>query len=525
MVNKKINNLLSQTAVINSIVMKILTAMSSALIIGYFIEVLKGTRSFFYVLMLSLVILIGLIIDFVFYFKNKSSNKNPYVFLGTYLITYGVALFSSSTHSAFTYLFPLLLVFILYGDLKLIYISSAAMTLLSVGEIVYKIMILNQSSSVDNSSYSVQIGAVIIFSYSVIKATSINKYFSKRSIEELTKEKAVQKDMIDDILDIANTVAASSNQVSDIIKEIYKSSQVIDSAVNEIATGTQENAESIEKQTNMTTAIQESIENITQKSELMVQIANESQKSLMDGIGIINRLETQSVTVDDINKNVIVTMNHLRDKTAEVQNITSLIYDISSQTNLLALNASIESARAGEAGRGFAVVAEQIRLLADQTRKSTESISEILNELSVNAANAVTSVEQIIGVTSEQSSLIGSADSGFKKVEEMTDKLTHTINEINEMVENLLSSNNHIVDNISRLSAVTEEITANSESAANLCNENATQSSLASGELETLLNAVNKFDKYLNNRLRFLFRVNSFYRILHFELNDNTQNP
>lgn len=500
MLNRKINNLLSQTAVINSIVMKILTAMSLALIAGYFIEVIKGTRSFFYVLMLSLVILMGLVIDFIFYFKNKSSNINPYVFLGTYLVTYGVALFSSSTHSAFTYLFPLLLVFILYGDLKLIYISSAAMFLLSVGEIIYKITVLNQSSSVDSSSYSVQIGAVIIFSYSVIKATSINKYFGKKSIEELTNEKIVQKNMIDDILDIANTVVASSNQVSDIIKEIHESSQVINSAVNEIALGTQENAESIEKQTNMTTAIQESIENITQKSEFMVQIADESQKSLMDGIGIINRLETHSANVDDINKNVIVTMNHLREKTIEVQNITSLIYNISSQTNLLALNASIESARAGEAGKGFAVVAEQIRLLADQTRKSTESISEILQELGINATNAVTSVEQIISVTNEQSTLIDTAGSGFKEVEGMTNKLTHTINEINEMVENLLSSNNHIVDNISRLSAVTEEITANSESTANLCNGNAKQSSLASSELETLLYAVNKFDKYLNGQ-------------------------
>ena len=499
MLNKKINHLLNQTAVINSIVMKILTAMSSALIIGYFIEVVKGTRPLYYVLMLSSVILIGLVIDFVFYFKNRSSHINPYIFLGTYLVTYGVALFSSSTHSAFTYLFPLLLVFILYGDIRLIYISSAAMSLLSAGEIIYKVAVLNQSSSVDYSSYSVQIGAVIIFSYSIIKAAAINKYFGKKAIEELTNEKAVQKNMIDDILDIANTVVTSSNQVSVIIKEIYKSNKVINSAVNEIASGTQENAESIEKQTNMTTAIQESIENITQKSELMVQIANESQKSLMDGIGIISRLETHSATMEDINKNVIVTMNHLRDKTAEVQNITSLIYDISSQTNLLALNASIESARAGEAGRGFAVVAEQIRLLADQTRKSTESISEILKELGINANNAVTSVEQIISVTNEQSSLIDTAGSGFKKVEGMTDRLTHTINEINEMVENLLGSNNHIVDNISRLSAVTEEITANSESTANLCNENAEQSSLASNELETLLYAVNKFDKYLNN--------------------------
>lgn len=64
-----------------------------------------------------------------------------------------------------------------------------------------------------------------------------------------------------------------------------------------------------------------------------------------------------------------------------IQNLTDEILSITSQTNLLALNASIEAARAGEAGKGFAVVADEIRVLADNSRNTANSIQQISNDV------------------------------------------------------------------------------------------------------------------------------------------------
>ena len=78
----------------------------------------------------------------------------------------------------------------------------------------------------------------------------------------------------------------------------------------------------------------------------------------------------------------------------KIQELTENILRISGQTNLLALNASIEAARAGEAGKGFAVVAEEIRNLADDTRKTANDIQSI-------SGIVVTSVQELIEKTNQ----------------------------------------------------------------------------------------------------------------------------
>jgi methyl-accepting chemotaxis protein len=98
--------------------------------------------------------------------------------------------------------------------------------------------------------------------------------------------------------------------------------------------------------------------------------------------------------------------------TAKVKEVIQLISDISGQINLLALNATIESARAGEAGKGFAVVASEVKNLANQTDKSIDEITRVIDEMNDASENIVQSLKEIktcIGNIAESSNSIASA--------------------------------------------------------------------------------------------------------------------
>ena len=64
--------------------------------------------------------------------------------------------------------------------------------------------------------------------------------------------------------------------------------------------------------------------------------------------------------------------------TRRITDFIAIISQIADQTNLLALNAAIEAARAGVEGRGFAVVAEEVRALAEESRRASDEAGEIL---------------------------------------------------------------------------------------------------------------------------------------------------
>lgn len=108
----------------------------------------------------------------------------------------------------------------------------------------------------------------------------------------------------------------------------------------------------------------------------------------------------------------------LAEQAQAIGEIIATVTEIAEQTNLLALNAAVEAARAGESGRGFAVVATEVRSLADDAKKATVQVRQILGEIQRATSAAVTTTELGTRSASAGSSQLSAAGDTIRSLSE-----------------------------------------------------------------------------------------------------------
>jgi methyl-accepting chemotaxis protein len=445
------------------------------------------------------VIAISLIfsaISWVIYIKNPSSPNYCYSGMIMYFATYILVLvFMDEQLTLYTSLVLLTALVVRY-NVRQVGIFTLVTALIGTFNCVYQIFISKNSSVPDETL----LGTLIVFLaslFGVYRTTVRGKLFTDDITGAIKDEQEVQKEMLADILHISEVVKQNINESNSLVKKLGASTKVTNTSVNEISLSTQSTAESVQTQSIMTQQIQQSIEETVEVSSAMVNRADDSSKSIMDSIDVMNNLKGQSTNIASTNTLVEKSMNSLIDKTKAVHDIINIIADISDQTNLLSLNASIEASRAGEAGRGFAVVADEIKKLANLTKKSTEEIRNIITKLNDNAQEAGDNVKKSISATNKQEQLIDDAADLFVNIDKNVKLLIEGMVKINEMLAKLGEANNNIVENISQISATTEEVSASSEEAAGICEENYKDVETVINMLENVMDTLKRLDKYI----------------------------
>ena len=339
--------------------------------------------------------------------------------------------------------------------------------------------------------------SVTVLMFLAYYLTKVGKGFNVDSLGKVQHEAEIQKEMMDDVLGIAERVRKGTNEAMDIVNELQASAETVSQAVNDISSSTSATAESIQNQSTMTHDIQEHLEDTVLRAEGMVKAANRSTELNEESVKKIQRLRAEADELTETNDAVALAMKHLQQNVENVRAITETIFAISNQTNLLALNASIESARAGEAGRGFAVVADQIRELSAKTRQETENIAQILESLTENTKETGRAIEQSLRIGNEQKEMVAEVAAEFEEVNANVVQLSKDIAEIERVLGNLKTANTEIVNDITNLSAATEEVTASAQQSAEMTESNSKNANTAKEILEGIMNVSHEMDKYI----------------------------
>ncbi len=281
----------------------------------------------------------------------------------------------------------------------------------------------------------------------------------------------------DGLYSISKEMSSSAENVSVIIQEVSESSVKQASNILNMKETFNEFGKSIENTAKIIGEFDIMANNIKEKSK----------KSSGDVNLLINSINDFNVKF----KAVVEKIQGLGSNIDKISDITNLINDISDQTNLLALNASIEASRAGEAGRGFSVVADEIRILAEQSKTSSENISELLKNVSKQSDAVVLDTKNVDSQFSSQIDIVNNIASSFGGIISDMEKLLPGINVVNKCIIEANNKKSIIISDIENSSSSAEEISASSEEIAALAEELSSSTEEVTNASETLSHMVN----------------------------------
>lgn len=419
----------------------------------------KAPMSIIYVLIIYGLITSSVLVIFT---KNKIFIKET-----VYIITVTQALLTFTMLNVYPHMAAFSLVYMslifvsLYHSIKPIILSGMLNLSITNYLIMYRKEEMFHGYLIENYA---TIYLLIIICTGLLVVQCIIGTRMQKNLEEKEKEARQSKEKVEETLfDIEKTI-----HILEAFKNEFKHNiTLVEEVTKEIQTVTSQTAHEINKQADSAKNINEQIVSIDKniisiadKSKNITNTSDKTKEKTYYGHSFVIQLSKDINQLSDF----IIDMNEkiisLEEQNNEINGIIKTIDTISSQTNLLALNASIEAARAGEAGKGFMVVAEEVKKLADNSKRSTVEIANIISHIK----NSITDIKSR---SMEGKKAVEKGEETMMKVNETFDSIHNLIQtshqeslEIYQMGQSLKSSSSEIVNEVVQSSRLAEHFAA-----------------------------------------------------------------
>ncbi|HEX5661569.1 MAG TPA: CHASE3 domain-containing protein [Polyangiales bacterium] len=216
---------------------------------------------------------------------------------------------------------------------------------------------------------------------------------------------------------IARDISRQVTERERLLKATREAIQHLSSATAELLAATAQQGSGAQQQAaaiaETATTAEEIAQTATQSAERSQTVANVSQSAADNATAgkrtaddIVRKINELKERVASMAQSIITLSQHAQ----SIGELNTAVGEIAEQSNILALNAAIEASRAGEHGRGFSVVAEEVRGLAEQSKKATRSVRQLLGDMQRETNRAVIITEE--GTKSADGAVRAANDNG-----------------------------------------------------------------------------------------------------------------
>ncbi|MGA9658553.1 MAG: globin-coupled sensor protein [Asticcacaulis sp.] len=182
--------------------------------------------------------------------------------------------------------------------------------------------------------------------------------------------------------------------------------------------------------TSQTTAVSSASEEASVNAQTVAAAAEELVASIVEISRQVNDALQIAGAATQNAERTSLQMVELTGAAKNVGEVINIIDNIAAQTNLLALNATIEAARAGEQGKGFAVVATEVKSLANETSRATQTISAQIVGIQKSTADSVLAINEISEIIASLSQVCNSIATSVQQQSGATQEISQNIQQV-----------------------------------------------------------------------------------------------
>ena len=288
-------------------------------------------------------------------------------------------------------------------------------------------------------------------------------------------------ELLGEINDSSQIVGTSSEEMAGKGQEMSRVTVDVAMAMQQMAEGAQNQALKTDQAFKLIEEIMQATKETANKADVVNKAAILGEQTSQLGLKTVAEVVKNMEEISSAAGQTARTIEVLSTRSGEISKSLGVITDIASQTNLLALNAAIEAARAGEAGRGFAVVAEEIRKLAEGSRKSANEIATLVEDVRKDTTSAATAISTMEGRVLKGKNATFEASSAFKNIATSSGETLRTSRDILKATEVQKASISDVVKYVEEVVAIAEQTATGTQQVAGT----AKQLSTAMQELTT----------------------------------------